>query len=381
MFRTATRMKDGASSRRRRLALLAGVTAAGLALAGCSAGGGQPDDGSTSGPTKELVIASHGGKWGDALKAAFIEPFEQETGVKVTFKETSDFAASTAAMDAGKAPAEDIIDVAPAQIETFAAGGYMHEVDYSGFDQDVLKDVPDFAKLKYGTSFGQIAIAMCYTHEAYPEGGPRPSGWKDFFDTAAFPGKRGVMSWLNDPTPEFGLIAAGVSTDDLYPLDVDRAFAQMAKIKGDIPQFAKDPTVLTQQLIDNQVSMAECLSSRVSPLVKDGAPIEIVWDDARLQSNTFGIWKGAKNAQNAQKFLDFVLRPDRQAAWAEIVLCAPINPKALDELPADVVDVLPNAPSHKAFQKDDAWYLKESAQDKGKNNLEALIARAATELG
>ncbi|OJX67925.1 MAG: hypothetical protein BGO95_06085 [Micrococcales bacterium 73-13] len=354
-----------------------------FALAGCSGGGAvTPTETATEAPpagTDELVIASHGGRWGEALTKAFIEPFEAETGIKVTFKETSDFAASSAAIDAGQAPPEDIIDVAPAQINTFASKGYMIPIDYSSFDATTMAQVPDFAKTEYGAVFGQIAIAMCYSTTAYPDAATAPKSWTDFFDLAKFPGNRGMQSWLNDPTPEFPLLADGVSMSKLYPLDIDRAFAKMQSIKANVPQFAANPTVLTQQLVDGEVDIAQCLSSRVSPLVQEGAPIQIIWDGARLQSNTFGIWKGATNAVNAQKFIDFILRPEQQAAWAEIVLCAPINPEALPLLSDDVVALLPNAPDHNVFQKDDAWYLEDAGS--GLNNFETITQRAALELG
>jgi putative spermidine/putrescine transport system substrate-binding protein len=361
----------------RRIAALGTVLALSFtALVGCATAA--PSDEPPE-ATDELIIASHGGRWGEALQQAFIAPFEEETGIKVTFKETSDFAASRAAIDAGQTPPEDIIDVGPAQIDTFASKDYMTAIDYDSFDQDVLAQLPDFAKGEYGTVFGQIALTMCYSTEAYPDPATAPQGWADFFDLEKFPGNRAVQSWFNDPQPEFPLLADGVAADDLYPLDIDRAFEKMATIKSAIPQFADNPTLLTQQLIDGEVDIAECMSSRITPLVVEGAPVHIIWDDARLQSNMYGIWKGAANSVNAQKFIDFILRPEQQAAWAQIVLCAPINPAALEGLPADVLDVLPNAPGHDIFQKNDAWYLEDSGQ--GGNNLEYIGQRAALELG
>ena len=50
-----------------------------------------------------------------------------------------------------------------------------------------------------------------------------PRSWKEFWDVARLPGKRGL--WKRAPqTLEVALMADGVEPRNLYPLDVDRAF-------------------------------------------------------------------------------------------------------------------------------------------------------------
>ncbi|KJK33090.1 ABC transporter, partial [Streptomyces variegatus] len=59
-----------------------------------------------------------------------------------------------------------------------------------------------------------------------------PKSWADFWNTDAFSGARSLQSAEVDlPELEFALLADGVPLDKLYPLDVDRAFASMSRIR------------------------------------------------------------------------------------------------------------------------------------------------------
>ena len=60
-----------------------------------------------------------------------------------------------------------------------------------------------------------------------------PSNWAEYWDVEGFPGRRSLRKNPID-TLEQALMADGVAPADLYPLDVDRAFAKLDEIKEKI---------------------------------------------------------------------------------------------------------------------------------------------------
>ncbi|KAG1702901.1 NAD-dependent protein deacetylase [Nymphon striatum] len=96
-----------------------------------------------------------------------------------------------------------------------------------------------------------------------PEG---PKTMADFFDTAKFPGKRGLRKGAK-VNLEFALIADGVAAADVYsvletPEGVDRAFAKLDTIKGDVVWWeagAQPP----QMLADGEVALTTAYNGRI----------------------------------------------------------------------------------------------------------------------
>lgn len=322
----------------------------------------------------ELVINSFGGGWGQAIQLGLIDGFEQETGIDVILLSTWDVAKSKAAIQSGNPPPEDILDTNLATAVALNRDGLLAEIDYARFNQDTLAAIPDYARPPFAVGWGQFAIGLCYDKEAFGEGNA-PSGWADYFDQENFPGPRGMLAWPAEPQPEFGLIADGVAVDELYPLDLDRAFARLDELKDHVPQFPSSPAVLGQMLVDRQVVMEACFTHRVQKLVDGGlSRIGISFDEARLQTEFFVVWKDAPNMENAMRFLAYILEARPQATWAQIGNTGPLNPMAFDLIADDVKDKLPTSPSHTTlWPKDAAWYS--TMNDDGLTNREVIENR------
>ena len=321
----------------------------------------------------KLVINSYGGSWGQAIQLGLIDQFQRETGIEVTLLSTWDIAKSKAALQSGNPPPEDILDTELATAVSLDHDGLLAPIDYGRFDKDTLASVPDYAKNKIAVGWGVFGIGICYDKEVFPEG-HEPKTWADFWDFKNFPGKRGMLDWPDETQPEFGLIADGVPVDKLYPVDLDRAFKKLDELKPYVPKFPTSPAVLGQMLVDKQVVMEACFTHRVQRLIDGGmSRIAINFNQARLQTEYFTVWKNAPNRDNAMKFLAFILKASPQAAWAQIGNTGPINPKAFDLIPADLAKKLPTSPVYKTFVKDDSWYSATAAG--GKTNRETIEDR------
>jgi putative spermidine/putrescine transport system substrate-binding protein len=333
----------------------------------------------------ELVINSFGGAWGQAIQLGLIDSFQRETGIKVTLLSTWDIGKSQAAIDSGNAPPEDILDTDLSVAFTLDRDQYLAPIDYSVGDPAVIDKIPAALRVGYAVGWGHFGIGLCYDKQAFPDGGPQPASWRDFWDVAKFPGARSMVDWAQagDPMPEFGLLADGLDPATLYPLDLDRAFRKLDEIKANVPTWPASPSLQGPQLLDHQVSMAACYTHRIQKLIDGGATsIGISYEQARLESEAFVVWKNAPNKANAMRFLAYILNPGPQAAWAQIGNTSPVNPDAFDLIPTDLQEKLAEAPSHQSvFQKDDAWYTDASKVSPDKTNLEEVLSRWQAFLG
>jgi len=96
------------------------------------------------------------------------------------------------------------------------------------------------------STFGQI---LAYNTKAFPPG-KAPTSWADYWDVERFPGKRGM---LDEPRYnfEFAMFAGGANVGNVYPIDMDKAFATLDKIKPHIhvwwKQWPQVPILLSSR--------------------------------------------------------------------------------------------------------------------------------------
>ena len=102
----------------------------------------------------------------------------------------------------------------------------------AGVDKSLVQDKCGAPLLTYST-------AIYYNVKTF--GDRVPQSCADFFDTKTYPGKRAVRSAaLPNPLIECALIADGVKPDDLYPLDIDRAFKKIETISDNLVFWESD---------------------------------------------------------------------------------------------------------------------------------------------
>lgn len=350
----------------------AAVTVAAFAVAACGTGDADAGGGN------ELVINSYGGAWGDAIERGFIEDFEKETGIEVTLLASADPAKSKVSLLGGQEPPEDIIDLDYATASSLDGEGLTAPIDYSGWKQVTLDAVDEVFRQEWGVGWGSFALGLCYDKRVFPDSGSQPTTWEDFWDTTTFPGPRGMNSWVNDPVPEFALLADSVAIEDLYPIDAERALEKLDELEESIPKFTTDAATLQQMLIGGEVVMEACFTHRVQELVDEGAPIGISYDQARIQTDYFVVWEDAPNRENAMKFLAYIMEREQQAKWATIGYTSPVNRRAFDEIPKDVAARIANAPGHDTFVMDEQWYAE---TEDGVSNRQLVIESFESDFG
>ena len=123
--------------------------------------------------------------------------------------------------------------------------------------------------------------------------------------------------------------------DKLYPLDVDRAFKVLTRLRGDIKKFWDSGPLPGVLLSRQEVTMSTVWDGRVADLQKQGVPVERQLNGMRRQFQGYAIAKGAANADNAYQLMDFSLRAEIQANLAKAFPSNPSSPLAYDKLTED----------------------------------------------
>ncbi|MDX8483389.1 ABC transporter substrate-binding protein [Mesorhizobium sp. VK24D] len=324
----------------------------------------------------ELRVTVGGGDWGKANIEAYVKPFEAETGIKVTpITDDTNLGQIELMVKSGNITL-DVATLGQGSALNAAQKGVLEKIDYSGFKKEELNGIFEFAKQPFGIAALIYSYNMVYNTESFPASKPRPITWADFWNVEEFPGVRTLVSgqYGSEGPWEEALLADGVPVGQLYPMDIDRVFASLDKIKPHIRKWWGTGSEIQQMLHDKVVDLAQSYDGRALLLIDQGAPTDINRNQAKLQWDYWVIPKGG-NVQNAQKFIEFATRADRQAAFAQLFPEGPSNRNAFKLIPDKVARKLPTYPDYmkSSVSVNGQWY-NDIGPD-GLSNTERLTQR------
>ena len=236
-----------------------------------------------------MVIMSWGGAYQASQLKAYVEPYQAQTGITVTWDESSNEAVAKlrAAQEAGNMP-YDLVDVEGPDAQRACDEGLAVEIDID----EALTPAPD------GTSasedFGDSRVNDCYipqivfsTTFGYRTdvaewNGATPDDICDVFNLEEFPGMRSLQS-SPKKNVEWALICDGVAAEEVYDTlsdesGVERALAKLDTIKDSVIWWnagAETP----QLLADKEVVMGSTYNGRLfSVIAEQDQPVEMLWD-------------------------------------------------------------------------------------------------------
>lgn len=325
----------------------------------------------------ELTVALNGGDYAKACVEAYVKPFQAETGINVNAVAEEVTNSQLELMVTTNNVSLDVIPLSPSVEAIATARDQLEEIDYSIYKQDELDAILDFTKTKY--SVGSILYAWClvYNTDKYPADKPRPASWSEFWDVDKYPGVRTLVSGQTGHQGpwEEALLADGVPADAIYPMDIDRVFASLDKIKPHIRKWWANGSEIQQMMRDNAVDLAQSYDGRATVLADEGLPIEINHSQQKVTWESWGIPKGSRNLENAQKFIEFITRADRQAAFAQLMPYGPANQNAFKLIPDELGRKFASHPDYvtTSIMRDANWYAAVGAA--GLTNAEILVQR------
>ncbi len=300
-------------------------------------------------------VCSYGGALQDAQRRAYFKPFEELSGIKVIEAEGPDPAKVKAMVDS-KSIEYDVTELDGADVLNLSKqGDYWEPIDYSLFDVDNIDAV---FRQKYYVNMLPYAQIYAYRKDAF--NGKAPKDNKDLWDTDNFPGPRSLQSGASGSNAdlEVATMAAGVPRDKVYPIDLDKAFASLQKIKPNVTKWWDAGAIPAQLLNDDEVVMATAWNGRIAAIQANGAPVEIVWQDQLLRNDCWAVIKGGANSENAQKFTAFITMAVPQARLSMLIPYGFVNNKSASYLSADRLKILPTSPDIKSklINFDTQWW-------------------------
>jgi putative spermidine/putrescine transport system substrate-binding protein len=302
-------------------------------------------------PANEVVFAGWGGATQDTMREVFFKPFEKATGIRVVDVPGVNLAKIQSMVETRNVE-WDVIHCLGMWVPQGTRLGLWENLEYSDIDRSGFRD---YMATPTGIANLLNGIILAYNTQMFPKS-REPQTWADFWDVKKFPGRRGM---LNAPryTLEFALLADGVAKDKLYPLDVERAFRSLDRMKPHVniwwSQWPQPPLLLAT----GEIGMSLTSNGRiVIAQQKDKVPVEIQWNQGLLTVDYLAVPKGSPRRESAMKLVAWLMKPELQAEFARQTLIAPSNQQALKYLDEDTRRKLPTNYLDKMVVLDNAWW-------------------------
>ncbi|MER9204051.1 ABC transporter substrate-binding protein [Mesorhizobium sp. M0933] len=330
-----------------------------------------------SAQSNEVRVTVHGGDVAKATIEAIVKPFEAETGIKVT-PITQDFeSAQLELMVKSNNVTVDVVALGGASAIAFSQKGLLEPIDYSIYKNDELDGILKDARQEFGVGQFAYGYVMVWNTNKFPADKPRPTDWAGFWDVDRFPATRLLVAgqWGEEGAWEEALMADGVPLDKIYPIDIDRVFAKLDKIKPHVRKWWASGSEVQQMMRSGVGDVMQSYDGRAQLLIDQGAPLEINRNQGKVAWDYWAIPEGSPNVGNAQKFIEFAMRAERQAAFSQLISFGPTNLNAFKTIPEQTAVKLASNPKYleNSLRINKAWYAEIGSD--GKTNTSRLQER------
>lgn len=284
-----------------------------------------------------LVYAGFGGSYEQSIRKALFDPFSKATGIHVDVTTgASDVAKARAMVKAGRTE-WDLVDAQGTTLGQFMAADILEKLDTNVVKSGTIFD--QTLVTPYSVPWYQFSVNRFWNTAA---GVPALESWAELWNLKNPPGKIGLskLPWFS---LEIALLADGVDMRKLYPLDVNRAFASLNRIK---PRAVFLDTSALANAISSQEVVAGIINlARLKAVQSAGIKLAYSWNQAIVDVQQLVVLKGAPDRANAMKAVAYSLDPAPQRAILETLGYTPTVRPVLDTIdPAKAKD-LPGTPA------------------------------------
>jgi putative spermidine/putrescine transport system substrate-binding protein len=289
----------------------------------------------------EIIFAGFGGEYQAAQAKTLFEPFTKQTGISV-IQFSGDFSiAKLSEQVHSGAVGWDFMTLPARLIPVAIQDRLVQKLDYRVIRPDGIA-----GELVQEFSVGAVILAMALTYstQTFAAADKAPKTWADFWDIRAFPGARGMYDGPTY-TMEFALLADGVERDRLYPIDADRAFRSLDKLKGAGRKWWSSFASPGALFHDNDIVMTPW--TRAIGLIRNyNVPIAVSYDGAAFSYESWAVTRDAPHAENAMRFIAWAIEAKQQARLAEAIGFGPTNKTALPLVSESLRKILPSEPAN-----------------------------------
>lgn len=296
-----------------------------------------------------IAVTCWGGSYEKGIREHFADPFTKETGIDVILVNNADLTKMKVQVDS-KNVQWDVFDSVGPQITAGAKMGLWEDIDTKIVNTSDL--IAPGGKTYVGTYL--FAGGIAWDPKRFPDG-KHPNDFKDFWDAQRFPGRRGLRTRISE-TLEMALVADGVAPDKLYPLDIERGFKSLDRVKPIVKKWIETTPETITLLTANEIDFSYTYLSRVLPAQKTGSSVQMSMQQTINSLEYLAVPKYSKNRDAAMRYVAFCLRPDRQAAFGSTNNFSPNARKGVAMMPADASKGMPDMLNPNNIILNDAWW-------------------------
>lgn len=300
----------------------------------------------------QITVADPGGAYGEAFRKAFYDPFEKATGIRViNVAREAEPTAQIKAIVETKSYTWDASILTMAARDILAGQDLLDPIGLTA--ADTAGFMPEaHTPLWMGTD--AYATVFAYRTDQFKDG---PKSWADFWDVKRFPGRRSLSKSPID-TLEQALMADGVPADKLYPLDLDRAFKSLDRIKPHVAVWWTGGAQSAQIIQSGEVDLVAIWNGRAQAVVDGGAPVKLVWNQGIYSIEGWAIPKGGPRADLVRQFIKFSANAKHQAAYTQFLSYGPPNLDAYKYVSKERAAILPSSPENLKLvvRQDEKWW-------------------------
>lgn len=319
--------------------------------------GGIPD---ARAQAKEIVMVNWGGLANTHFQTFYGAPFEKKNaGIKVVQDSSGPSAGKIRTQVESGKPAWDLCDSSAGTSIQLGDAGLLTPIDYSIVDKKLLP--PKGFDYPHGVGIYSFSSLLIYNAEKFKDNPPKT--WADFWDLKKFPGKRMLRRDIH-AVLDAALLADGVASDKMYPMDVARALKKIGEIKKDAVYW-NNGSESEQIMRTGEAVMGIIWNTRAKVLFEESkGKIDFTWNQGILQPGVFVVPKGNPSGKLAMQLLRNMQEPEAQAGLLQAFGNGPTNPAAAKFVPAEFRKFDPMATDNVKVQHvyDGNWYGKNQAK-------------------
>ncbi|TIW26780.1 MAG: extracellular solute-binding protein [Mesorhizobium sp.] len=300
---------------------------------------GAVKEGSLKGKT--LTFVSFGGIYQDGQVAALKE-FVEKSGVTLLNDGPTEIAKLQAQVESGNVT-WDVVDTADFPPYVYC-GKLFQKLDLSKLD---VSHIPEGQVSECSVPAMNYGVVLMYNTEKYKDNPPK--SWADFFDTAKFPGVRGIdgSGDFTGGLLEQALKVGGGDPKAMTAADIDKAIDVVRKLGPDTIYW-KTGAESQQRAESGEADMLMMWTGRAMTAVKNGAKYAPAWQDWLVVMDQMTIPVGVKDTDAAYALLNAYLGKQSQEVLTQTTSYTPINNEAQPKVDASVAAFLTNTPDRQS---------------------------------
>jgi putative spermidine/putrescine transport system substrate-binding protein len=290
-----------------------------------------------------LFVNTWGGPWERAAAKHLFEPFTRETGIEIRPVSPVSFAKLAAQVRSG-AYEFDVTTLGLAEIVRAEQARLLESL------APISGNLWNGAIYRNGVSSHAFATVLAWNAQKY---GDAPKDWKDFWDLVRFPGSRCLQRYAARVLP-IALAGDGVPTNRLYPLDIERSFRAMDRIKPALRVWWTQGQQSAQLLRDGEVDMIGIWHGRVLELIDEGKPVKMTWEGGQVDRAYWVVARGTPRKEAALRFVESAVQAERLAGFCREAVYGPLNPRSFEFVGTAEAARMPTSPQNlpKVFEQE-----------------------------